>query len=60
VDRLDDDTMSQVSMIWWRLAASTEMTVAPIEPIVPTLASDSVLRRQALEQQDAGLLFNSV
>ncbi len=58
-DQLDDDTLSQVSMVWWHLAASAEMTVAPVESIVPTLASDSVLR-QALEQQDAGLLFNSV
>ncbi len=58
-DQLDDDTLSQVSMVWWHLAASAEMTVAPVESIVPALASDSVLR-QALEQQDAGLLFNSV
>ncbi len=58
-DQLDDDTLSQVSMVWWQLAASAEMTVAPVESIVPTLSSDSVLR-QALEQQDAGLLFNSV
>jgi len=58
-DQLDDDTLSQVSMVWWQLAASAEMTVAPVESIVPALSSDSVLR-QALEQQDAGLLFNSV
>ncbi|MCU7804228.1 MAG: ParB N-terminal domain-containing protein [Candidatus Thiodiazotropha sp. (ex Lucinoma borealis)] len=58
-DQLDDDTLSQVSMVWWHLAASAEMTVAPVESIVSTLALDSVLR-QALEQQDAGLLFNSV
>ncbi len=58
-DQLDDDTLSQVSMVWWQLAASAEMTVAPVESIVPTLSPDSVLR-QALEQQDAGLLFNSV
>ncbi len=58
-DQLDDDTLSQVSMVWWHLAASSEMTVAPVESIVPTLTPDSVLR-QALEQQDAGLLFNSV
>lgn len=58
-DQLDDDTLSQISMVWWHLAASAEMTVAPVEYIVPTLATDSVLR-QALEQQDAGLLFSSV
>mgnify|MGYP000087220878 CR=1 FL=1 len=58
-DQLDDDMLSQVSMVWWHLAASAEMTVAPIELIAPILPVDSVLRR-ALEQQDAGLLFNSV
>lgn len=58
-DQLDEDALSQVSMVWWHLAASAEMTVAPIESVVPALPSDSVLR-QALEQQDAGLLFNSV
>ncbi|MCP4996728.1 MAG: chromosome partitioning protein ParB [Gammaproteobacteria bacterium] len=58
-DQLDDDTLSQVSMVWWHLAASAEMTVAPVESIVSLLPPDSVLR-QALKQQDAGLLFNSV
>lgn len=58
-DQLDDDSLSQVSMVWWQLAACAEMTVAPVEAIVATLPGESVLR-QALEQQDAGLLFNSV
>ncbi|HDH16832.1 MAG TPA: chromosome partitioning protein ParB [Gammaproteobacteria bacterium] len=58
-DQLDNDALSQVSMVWWHLAASAEMTVAPVASIAPTLPEDSVLRR-ALEQQDAGLLFNSV
>lgn len=58
-DQLDNDSLSQVSMVWWHLAASAEMTVAPVDSIAPTLPADSVLRR-ALEQQDAGLLFNSV
>jgi len=58
-DQLDDDSLSQVSMIWWQLAACAEMTVAPVEAIVATLPAESILR-QALEQQDAGLLFNSV
>ncbi len=58
-DQLDDDTLSQVSMVWWHLAASAEMTVAPVDSIAALLPPDSVLR-QALEQQDAGLLFNSV
>lgn len=58
-DQLDDDSLSQLSMVWWHLAASAEMTVAPVDAIAPLLASESVLRR-ALERQDAGLLFNSV
>jgi hypothetical protein len=35
------------------------MTFAPIASIVPTLPADSVLRR-ALEDQDAGLLFDNI
>jgi len=58
-DQLDDDSLSQVSMVWWQLAACAEMTVAPVETIVAALPAESILR-QALEQQDAGLLFNSV
>lgn len=58
-DQLDTDTLGQISMLWWHLAACAEMTVAPLEAVVATLADDSILRR-ALENQDAGLLFNSV
>ena len=58
-DQLDTDTLGQVSMLWWHLAACAEMTVAPLEAVVATLADGSILR-QALENQDAGLLFNSV
>jgi hypothetical protein len=58
-DQLDEDALAQVCIIWWQLAACSEMTFAPIESIVPTLPSDSVLRR-ALEEQDAELLFNSI
>lgn len=58
-DQLDDDSLSQVSMVWWQLAACAEMTVAPVDAVVATLPAESILR-QALEQQDAGLLFNSV
>ena len=46
-------------MLWWNLAACAEMTVAPLESVVATLSDDSILR-PALENQDAGLLFNSV
>jgi ParB family protein of integrating conjugative element (PFGI_1 class) len=58
-DQLDEDALAQVCMLWWQLAACSEMTFAPIESIIPTLPSDSVLRR-ALEDQDAELLFNSI
>jgi len=58
-DQLDADMLGQVSMLWWHLAACAEMTVAPLEAVVATLSDDSILR-QALENQDAGLLFNSV
>lgn len=58
-DQLDADTLGQISMLWWHLAACAEMTVAPLEAVVATLSDDSILR-QALENQDAGLLFNSV
>ena len=58
-EQLDDDGLSQISMLWWQLAACAEMTFAPLESIVPLLPANSVLRR-ALEEHDAGLLFNSV
>jgi len=59
VDRLDADTLAQISMLWWQLAACAEMTVAPVEQLLPVLAEGCVLRR-ALEEQDAALLFASV
>jgi hypothetical protein len=59
VDQLDEDALAQVSMVWWHLAAASEMTVAPLEHLLPVLDEGSVLRR-ALEEQDAGLLFSSV
>jgi len=58
-EQLDDGGLSQISMLWWQLAACAEMTFAPLESIVPLLPANSVLRR-ALEEHDAGLLFNSV
>jgi ParB family protein of integrating conjugative element (PFGI_1 class) len=58
-DQLDTDTLGQVSMLWWHLAACAEMTVAPLDAVIATLSGDSIFRR-ALENQDAGLLFNSV
>ena len=59
LDQLDEDALAQVSMVWWHLAAASEMTVAPVEQLLPVLDEASVLRR-ALDGQDAGLLFSSV
>jgi hypothetical protein len=59
VDQLDEDSLAQVSMVWWHLAAAAELTVAPVEHLLPVLAEQSVLRR-ALEDQNAGLLFSSL
>jgi len=58
-DQLDEDALSQVCMLWWQLAACSEMTYAPLESIVPLLPAESVLRR-ALENEDAELLFNNI
>jgi ParB family protein of integrating conjugative element (PFGI_1 class) len=58
-DQLDEAALAQVCLLWWQLAACSEMTVAPLESIVPVLPTDSVLRR-ALEDEDAELLFNSI
>ena len=58
-DQLDEESLSQVSMVWWCLAACAEMTVAPLEAILPHLPTESVLRH-ALEEHDAGLLFTSI
>ncbi len=59
VDALDQDMLGQVSTLWWQLAACSEVTVAPVEYLVGHLAEGTILR-QALENQDAGLLFSSV
>jgi len=59
VDQLDEEALAQVSMIWWHLAACAELTVAPLDALLPALPEESVLRR-ALVEQDAGLLFASV
>jgi hypothetical protein len=58
-DQLDEDALAQLCMLWWQLAACSEMTFAPLESILPILPADSVLRR-ALAEQDAELLFNSI
>ncbi len=59
VDQLDEEALAQVSMVWWHLAACAELTVAPLDALLPALPEGSVLRR-ALVEQDASLLFASV
>jgi hypothetical protein len=56
---LDEDTLAQVSALWWVLAACSEMTVAPLDHLLPAMEDGSVLK-QALQAQDAQLLFNRV
>jgi ParB family protein of integrating conjugative element (PFGI_1 class) len=58
-DQLDEAALAQVSMVWWHLAACAELTVAPLEALLPALPTESVLKR-ALTEQDAGLLFASI
>jgi ParB family protein of integrating conjugative element (PFGI_1 class) len=58
-DQLDEDALAQVSMVWWHLAACAELTVAPLEALLPTLPAESVLKR-VLAEQYAGLLFASI
>jgi hypothetical protein len=58
-EQLDEESLSQLSTLWWQLAACAEMTFAPLAAILPLLPEDSILRR-ALETEDADLLFNNI
>ncbi|MEW8357449.1 MAG: ParB family protein [Candidatus Thiodiazotropha sp.] len=58
-DQLDEDSLSQLTMLWWQLAACAEMTFAPLKAMLPLLPDESILRR-ALETEDADLLFSSI
>jgi len=58
-DQLDEESLSQLSLVWWQLAACAELTVAPVSSIASHLSAGSVLC-QALEQRDLARLFNSV
>ena len=57
--KLDEESLSQLSTLWWQLAACAELTHAPLESILRVLPDGSILRR-ALEMQDADLLFKSI
>ena len=59
LEQFDEAGLALVSMIWWQLISFAEMTVAPIEYLLPHLSPTCVLYR-ALRDQDAGLLFNAV
>ena len=58
-DQLDEQSLSQLTTLWWQLAACSEITFAPLESILPLLPEESILRR-ALETEDADLLFSSI
>ena len=58
-DQLDDDTLGQIAILWWHLAACAELTVGPLEVVLRLLSEHSVLHR-ALEDPDSGLLYQSV
>ena len=58
-DQLDEESLSQLSLVWWQLAACAELTLAPLSSIIPHLRAESVLR-QALEQQDLARIYHSV
>jgi len=58
-EQLDEESLNQISMLWWQLAACAEVTCAPLASILPILPDDSILRR-ALDKQDADLLFKSI
>lgn len=58
-EQLDEETLAQVSMVWWVLAACSEMTVARLDHLLPALEDGSVLK-QALAGQEAQLLFSRV
>jgi hypothetical protein len=58
-ESLDQDMLDLVSALWWQLAASSELTVAPTDIVLAYLDKDSLLY-QALASHDAGLLFGSV
>lgn len=58
-DVLDPDALGLVSALWWQLAASSELTSAPVDCVLAHLDQDSTLY-QALASHDAELLFGSV
>ena len=58
-DQLDEQSLAQLNLLWWQLAACAEITHAPLEAILSALPGHSLLRR-ALQTEDAGLLFEHI
>jgi ParB family protein of integrating conjugative element (PFGI_1 class) len=58
-ETLDQEMLGLVSLLWWQLAACSEVTAAPVDVLLNYLEESSILRR-ALASQDAELLFSNV
>jgi ParB family protein of integrating conjugative element (PFGI_1 class) len=56
---LDESELARVSLLWWQLAACAELTVAPMDALLPSLPEGSVLRRALVDRQQ-DLLFAHV
>lgn len=56
---LDESELARVSLLWWQLAACAELTVAPLDALLPSLPEGSVLRHALMERQQ-DLLFAHV
>jgi len=56
---LDPVMLSEVSCLWWQLAACAELTAAPADCVIPHLAADSVLH-EAVSQRDPDILFQHI
>ena len=58
-ETLDQEMLAMVSLLWWQLAACSEVTAAPVDVLLNDLDESSILHR-ALASQDAELLFSNV
>jgi hypothetical protein len=48
---LDASELARVSLLWWQLAACAELTVAPLDVLLPSLPEGSALRRALVDRQ---------
>ncbi len=58
-ETLDQEMLGLVSLLWWQLAACSEVTAGPVDVLLNYLEESSILHR-ALASQDAELLFSNV